>query len=219
VQKDHYKTLGVAPTADDTAIKKAYRKLALQHHPDKNPDNPLSEAVFKEIQEAYGILSVRSKRAGYDAERRYAGVAQDPGSAIVPTPEWMLNIAVELNKSLAKMDADSVSTRALQAYMLLLLADSHIEMLLTKGTDATAAKILEELVPAASKLEYDDLDDINPKLYRIAGNDASLRKLIDANTTQLKRKATIEKWTPAGVIFIAFLLCVFIYYYCNVWFR
>ena len=64
--KDYYSILGVSKTATDQDIKKAYRKLALQHHPDKNKDNKESEAKFKEVNEAYEVLSDKQKRATYD---------------------------------------------------------------------------------------------------------------------------------------------------------
>ncbi len=64
--KDYYKILGVPKNADAAAIKKAYRKLARQYHPDMNPNNPQAEARFKEINEANEVLSDPQKRAKYD---------------------------------------------------------------------------------------------------------------------------------------------------------
>ncbi|MBN1311834.1 MAG: J domain-containing protein [Anaerolineae bacterium] len=64
--KDYYKILGVAKDADTQAIKKAYRKLALKYHPDKNPDDKSAEDRFKEINEAYEVLGDPEKRAKYD---------------------------------------------------------------------------------------------------------------------------------------------------------
>lgn len=63
---DHYKILGVDRDASQESIKKAYRKLALKYHPDRNPDNPDSEKKFKEISESYSILSDEEKRRNYD---------------------------------------------------------------------------------------------------------------------------------------------------------
>lgn len=64
--EDYYQILGVQKTADPEEIKKAYRKLALKYHPDKNPNNPTAEANFKKISEAYAVLSDQEKRKQYD---------------------------------------------------------------------------------------------------------------------------------------------------------
>src|SRR5687768_5103742 len=65
--KDYYKVLGVEKTASDAEIKKAYRKLAVKYHPDKNKDDKAAEEKFKEISEAYEILSNKEKKKQYDA--------------------------------------------------------------------------------------------------------------------------------------------------------
>src|SRR5438552_7284137 len=65
--KNLYDVLGVAKTATADEIKKAYRKLARQYHPDRNPDDKSAEAKFKEVQTAYDVLSDPEKRKQYDA--------------------------------------------------------------------------------------------------------------------------------------------------------
>jgi molecular chaperone DnaJ len=65
-KRDYYEVLGVVRGASLDDIKKAYRKLAVKHHPDKNPGNPQAEEKFKEAAEAYGVLSDDEKRAQYD---------------------------------------------------------------------------------------------------------------------------------------------------------
>ena len=65
-KRDYYETLGVDRGADAAAIKSAYRKLAMQFHPDRNPGDAEAEAKFKEVGEAYAILSDGDKRAAYD---------------------------------------------------------------------------------------------------------------------------------------------------------
>ena len=64
--KDYYKILGVEKTATSEQLKKAYRKLAVKYHPDKNPDNKTAEDKFKEINEAYEVLGDEEKRKKYD---------------------------------------------------------------------------------------------------------------------------------------------------------
>ena len=65
-KRDYYEILGVSKTAPKDELKKAYRKLALQYHPDKNPDNKEAEEKFKEAAEAYEVLSDDQKRSAYD---------------------------------------------------------------------------------------------------------------------------------------------------------
>ncbi|HZV06677.1 MAG TPA: J domain-containing protein [Gemmataceae bacterium] len=64
--RDYYEVLGVPRNASEADIKKAYRKLARQHHPDRNPGDKQAEARFKEVQEAYDVLNDKTKRAQYD---------------------------------------------------------------------------------------------------------------------------------------------------------
>ncbi|SEN02936.1 molecular chaperone DnaJ [Nitrosomonas marina] len=72
-KRDYYEILGVNRDADDSTIKKAYRRLAMKHHPDRNAGNVKSEELFKEAKEAYEILSDPNKRAAYD-QFGHAGV-------------------------------------------------------------------------------------------------------------------------------------------------
>ena len=65
-KQDYYATLGVAREASADDLKKAYRKLAMQHHPDRNPGDKQAEAKFKEVNEAYDVLKDDQKRAAYD---------------------------------------------------------------------------------------------------------------------------------------------------------
>ena len=64
--RDYYEVLGVEKDADAKSIKKAYRKLAMKYHPDRNPDDAEAEAKFKEASEAYAVLSDEEKRSRYD---------------------------------------------------------------------------------------------------------------------------------------------------------
>lgn len=77
-KRDFYEVLGVNRDASEDVIKKAYRKLAMKYHPDRNPDNPKAEDQFKEVKEAYEILSDSQKRAAYD-QYGHAGVDPQAG--------------------------------------------------------------------------------------------------------------------------------------------
>ena len=77
-KRDYYEVLGVAKSADKNELKKAYRKLAVQYHPDKNPGDKAAEEKFKEAAEAYEVLTDADKRARYD-RFGHAGLNQNSG--------------------------------------------------------------------------------------------------------------------------------------------
>ena len=74
-KRDYYEVLGVNRDASADEIKKAYRKLAMKYHPDRNPDNKAAEEKFKELSEAYDALSDDNKKAAYD---RFGHAGLDP---------------------------------------------------------------------------------------------------------------------------------------------
>ncbi len=76
-KRDYYEVLGLSKGADEASIKKAYKTLAKKYHPDLNPNNPEAEEKFKEINEAYGVLSDPDKKTKYD---QYGHAAFDPSS-------------------------------------------------------------------------------------------------------------------------------------------
>src|SRR5437762_8648786 len=75
-KRDYYEILGVGKSASADEIKKAYRKVAMQHHPDRNPGDKAAEEKFKEAAEAYEILSDADKKAQYD-RYGHAGVSNN----------------------------------------------------------------------------------------------------------------------------------------------
>src|SRR6187551_3514645 len=91
--RDYYEVLGVSRDASSDEIKKAYRKLARQHHPDVNPGDKTAEARFKEAQQAYDVLSDAEKRSLYD---RYGKAGFEGMAASGPrsgATEWATNQA------------------------------------------------------------------------------------------------------------------------------
>jgi DnaJ-class molecular chaperone len=74
--KDYYAVMGLGPAATEDEVRRAYRRLALEHHPDRNPGNPAAEERFKQVSEAYAVLIDPDKRRRYDAARR-AGTPGD----------------------------------------------------------------------------------------------------------------------------------------------
>ncbi|KAI0466175.1 DnaJ domain-containing protein [Xylaria cf. heliscus] len=89
VDTAYYDALGVQPTATEIEIKKAYRKLAIVHHPDKNPNDPTAHEKFQTIGEAYQVLSDKDLRAAYD---KYGKESAKPGEGFVDPAEFFSSI-------------------------------------------------------------------------------------------------------------------------------
>jgi len=86
MQRDYYKVMGISSTATEEDIKKTYRKLARQYHPDLNPGDKAAEERFKEIGEAYEVLSDPERRAEYDGRQAATGAASGSAARKLSSP-------------------------------------------------------------------------------------------------------------------------------------
>lgn len=211
--KDYYRILGVKASATQAEIKKAYRALAFRYHPDKNPGNHLAEAQFKEIQEAYAVIADDAKRGRYDDERWFSGMGGKTTYKEEVTPAWLTGICIQLNASLATMDAHSVSPGALKAYILLILSDAHIGILKQQADKAANETIVKEIVHATRKLNAKYLPEIMQRLTLIAGEDRHMVDNIRTIEEEREKKATMEKLYPYIVLVITLALCLCMYLY------
>ena len=94
-KRDYYEVLGVGRGAAEAEVKKAYRRLAMKHHPDRNPNNPEAEASFKEAKEAYEVLCDPDKRSAYEESMRVPMLAQCPE---------LINPGTEVKQIVANID-------------------------------------------------------------------------------------------------------------------
>src|SRR5690606_40234885 len=106
---DYYEILGVDRQADDKVLKSAYRKLAMQYHPDRNPGDQAAEAKFKEVSEAYDILKDPQKRAAYDRYGKAAfnggggGRSEEHTSELQSRENLVCRLRLEKNKTTASL--------------------------------------------------------------------------------------------------------------------
>ena len=128
---DYYSILGVSKSATADEIKKAYRKLAVKYHPDKNPGDLLAEAVFKEIAEAYDVLSDAKKREDYHYKRFYT-YNYKHAAAQTATPQSILNDAIKLQKLIEKADPFRINRDALLFQLQQILSADNLSLLLEK---------------------------------------------------------------------------------------
>jgi len=213
--KDHYKTLGVKPSSAPADIKKAYRVLAVKYHPDKNPGSDLCEAQFKELNEAYSVLSDTRRRAAYDDERWLSGMGSRTSYNEAVTPGWIKNVCVELNASLAKMDTHRMSQSTLQAYIMLILDNAHLGVLQRENDRHTNNTIIQEILRATTKLELRYLDTVLQGLIVVAGTDAAAKQAIQDYATERVRQERRDQLFPYIIMAVTAALCVFMYFYAG----
>ena len=211
--KDYYKTLGVSPNTNVPEIKKAYRVLAFKYHPDKNPDNALAEAHFKELQEAWSVLSVPAKKKKYDEERWLSGIGSRTSYKEAVTPEWLHSTCLQLNKELLGMDTHRISHGALQAYILMILSDSHIAVLQLEGDKEIKNQVVNEIIKASLQLPLKYLAEINSRLYVLTENDDNATQAISDNQVYRNKLSRKEAMFPYIIIGVTLVLCVFMYWF------
>ena len=127
-KRDYYEVLGVERDATDQQIKSAYRKLALQHHPDRNPNDRKAEERFKEAAEAYAVLADRDKRGLYD-RFGHAGV-NGGGAGFDPTifadfSDIFSGLGDAFGFGVARSDQTTVTSSGSFGFTEMLPADAH----------------------------------------------------------------------------------------------
>src|ERR1043165_6228388 len=103
--KDYYRLLELPAAATLEEIKKSFRRLALQYHPDKNTDNPFAAGHFREIREAYSVLSDPNRRRAYDEERWLSGMSTRAKDQTRVTPDWVLH---EVDRKSTRLNSSHV---------------------------------------------------------------------------------------------------------------
>jgi type VI protein secretion system component Hcp len=212
--KDYYKILGVKPSASLTEIKKAYRRLAMQYHPDKNPGNPFADVQFREITEAYTTLSDPIRREQYDDNRWHSSAHARREYVQEVTPAWLLKICIDMNNSLAAMDTYRISRGALSDYIMLILSDAHIAVLQKANDDEANKAIIEEVFKAMRWLSFEYLGTIAERLKLVADVTAHHETIANYHK-QRERDELQRKLYPYIVMMITVLLCLFMYWYSD----
>ncbi len=211
--KDYYKILEVLPSANQQEIKKAYRRLAFQYHPDQNADNHFAEAHFKELHEAYSILSHSEKRKKYDEERWLSGTSKRMQAEQIISPEWILNESGRLRSHVSTLDTHRMSHRSLSDYVFLILSDSHMAILQKHGNAELNNQIVNEILGATEHLQVQYLEAIAERLVLLAAHDNTIRDIIFKTVEERKKRAKISLWMPLYVIIISVVLAVLMYLY------
>jgi molecular chaperone DnaJ len=210
--KDYYTTLEITPLASAQQIKKAFRRLALLHHPDKNQGNAASAAVFREIQEAYEVLSDPKQREEYNYKRWYNRTISADFIKEALTPQDILNECIRLNSYLQSVNALRVDYDGLSQHIRSILSNKNIAILLEYNLPELNTGIVQKIIGPASLLPFRYIESIAGSLLRIAGINEALDAEIRLFVTRQKQKDSWNKYKPMVVVVLTLLICWVIYW-------
>ncbi|MEX6687678.1 DnaJ domain-containing protein [Danxiaibacter flavus] len=210
--KDYYDILHVHPRASHEEIKRSYRKLALKFHPDKTNNDHLASLHFKEIKEAYEILSNQRKREAYNYERFFKAAPPKNTSDIHRiSPEWILKEATELRKKVQATDPFRINADGLFNQLKILLSEYNLLVLKHDNKMDVNEKIIDQLLAATRPLPESLFKDTTTLLNDVAQGHDPLVEKIQAEMKARKWKYFWQKYKIVAVILIALILCWLIY--------
>jgi molecular chaperone DnaJ len=207
--KNYYAVLGLPHAATAEEIRNAFRRLAKTYHPDKAPDNPFAETHFREIQEAYEVLSEPARRSKYDEELWLRGLTNRSRNAVAITPNWLVSEANKLRRHMETIDSYRMNHLALKEYVEALLSNEHLSVLQDAPDQRTM--LLESLFPSVAKLRLEYLRRLEPRLKLLAGDAAESLRRIDEFVGSRQREADWNRRRPWIVIGFALLICAVIW--------
>jgi molecular chaperone DnaJ len=209
--KDYYKILEVGHSASLAEIKKSYRRLALQYHPDKNFGNDLYEAKFKEIIEAYKVLSDLKLREEYNRSRNQYQQREKKRPEPQTTPQLILNQTIEFRRRIALVNPDRVNKIAVYAQIQHLLSKNNIAILQNSNDSRLNKRMIEEIMFCSRNLPFAQVERICFQLTAIAGTDNTMYRRIYSFSKEVRMRGVWNKYKIMAAVLLAIILCFAIY--------
>lgn len=215
---DYYKILGVSPNATQEEIKVAFRQLAFKFHPDRNPNDRVSENKFKQIAEAYEILSDTNKRNAYNFDynknkrnrtsnsRNHTSENQASNANV--TPQTFLRIFRDIKGKIEGIDKSRINQRKLFDSIYDLLTINNINFLLSRNDTIANRQIIDEILICCKPLGNDKhpvqsfiyVDKIIEKLNNLASSDKESILKIQSFDKQRKFSSFISRNIAFAII-------------------
>jgi curved DNA-binding protein CbpA len=211
--KDYYAILGCTPMSTREEIRRNYRKLAHEFHPDKNPGDNYAESRFHDIKEAFETLTQPARKEAWLQERWLRQVYHESlGESEPLTPYSILNKVLKLDKYVSSQDIFRMDQYSISKQILNMVSEENINCLLHfKETDINRT-IIQYLLSASRPIALHRLDALWPTLEQIAENDQSVLLDIRNFRTNKKSKEQKERWTLPMVLVVTFIICLIIFY-------
>ena len=209
--KDYYRILEIRSSATQAEIKRAFRKLAHQFHPDKNKHDPSATAQFAEIKEAYEVLTNPAKKEYYLQQRWYNQSIGKRKTQDIITPVAVLKQALELERYVSKLDVFRMDKEGLHDYLSSLLADTTIEKLNLFNDEATNEEIIKILLACLRPLPFDLVLSLHKQLMKIKVSPDCSKKISDWIVSR-EKVHTKEKYKVWIILLVVALICLLIFF-------
>jgi hypothetical protein len=213
--KDYYKTLAVEPSATLPEIKKAYRKLAQQYHPDKTADNPHSAALFTEIKEAYEVLTNPGKKYNYLQQRWYNRATGNNKTHQLITPVNILKQVLEFEQYTAQLDVFRMDKESIFEYLDVLLKAETVGKIIQFNDPEINHQIVLTVLKPLQFLPVAKAILLKERLLTLALSNTQTEELIHARLLEIQKK---EQWKNMEWLFVFLLtaaICWLIWYGAN----
>lgn len=207
--KDYYRILNVSPAASSQEIKKAFRTLAHRFHPDKNEANPMAAIHFREIQEAYAVLSDKTRRTAWHYEHYYA--LHKTARAGLVTPEWLLRQCEQLSAGTSRQNPFLLNQDLLFLQIKEILQPYHISILQHAGDSITNSAIVQQLLTPVRALSYQQVKAIIATLREIQPVQAVAASNMERAVQDRRKQWLVDRYKiPAAILLTLALLAMII---------
>jgi molecular chaperone DnaJ len=207
--KDHYRALNVSPTATTEEIKKAFRKLALKYHPDKN-DSPGAVRQFASIHESYLVLSDRKKRTEYNY-KRYTQSPQRAARTVIQSAEAVLFLSNQLKKEILSKDPYRIDRDLLFFQLSDLLSDEAIFVIKESASPEIIENIVSNIITCMKFLSYEFCKEIIQKMHPLQILTPRIKEELDYALQQSKQQYYWNRYQALIALIVAGVVCFFIY--------
>ena len=213
--KDYYKILNVVPNCGQPEIRKAFRSLALKYHPDKNNGDAQKAAMFREVQEAYEVLSDPKSREEYNYKRWYTRSVGKSFREQAITPEQIWAESRRLADYLATVNNMHIDFDILSSRIRSILSAENITILLQANEIQFNEKIVRSILKSSASLPASYAQPIYLLLKKVAIDNPTLLADIKQCSDEKSTSEVWRKHTGWMVIAVTLLICWLMYLYAG----
>jgi curved DNA-binding protein CbpA len=205
--KDYYKLLKIAHSADSNTIKKAYRQLAMQYHPDKHGDNQSTHFYFQEIQEAYEVLSNPEKRENYHY-KIWLEKAQGHELDTALSTDQIIQLFIHTERAIHETDSFRRNNEQLTEILISLYSNNRLELIAETNDNSLETTTLQLAIQSSSSLSSVAQLKLIHQLNPILKKHPQMHEIWMQQINTRIKKEKIEKLKVPIVILTTILLCL-----------